>query len=246
MLVFKKIGEYMLLMNKVLSRPDRLRETCKQIVKEMETLGVNSIPIVLIISLFIGAVITIQIRLRVDNPMLPKYTTGLVTRDIMLLEFSSTIMCLLLAGKVGSNIASEVGTMRITEQIDALDIMGINSANYLIFPKIVGLVLFSPILVIFSMIIGITGGYLVSVFTDLLTVDNYVFGIQAFFVPFYIEYAIIKTLVYTFLIASVAGYYGYYVKGGSLEVGKASTDTVVMSCILILIADLVLTQLLLT
>lgn len=212
----------------------------------METLGVNSIPIVLIISLFIGAVITIQIRLRVDNPMLPKYTTGLVTRDIMLLEFSSTIMCLLLAGKVGSNIASEVGTMRITEQIDALDIMGINSANYLIFPKIVGLVLFSPILVIFSMIIGITGGYLVSVFTDLLTVDNYVFGIQAFFVPFYIEYAIIKTLVYTFLIASVAGYYGYYVKGGSLEVGKASTDTVVMSCILILIADLVLTQLLLT
>lgn len=242
----KKVGEYILLMQKVLTRPDRLRETLKQIIKEMETLGVNSIPIVLIISLFIGAVITIQIRLRVDNPMLPKYTTGLVTRDIMLLEFSSTIMCLLLAGKVGSNIASEIGTMRISEQIDALDIMGINSANFLILPKIIGLVLFSPILVIFSMIIGITGGYLVSVFTDLLTVDNYVFGIQAFFVPFYIEYSIIKTLVYTFLIASVAGYYGYFVKGGSLEVGKASTDTVVVSCILILIADLVLTQLLLT
>lgn len=242
----KKVGEYILLMQKVLTRPDRLRETLKQIIKEMGTLGVNSIPIVLIISLFIGAVITIQIRLRVDNPMLPKYTTGLVTRDIMLLEFSSTIMCLLLAGKVGSNIASEIGTMRISEQIDALDIMGINSANFLILPKIIGLVLFSPILVIFSMIIGITGGYLVSVFTDLLTVDNYVFGIQAFFVPFYIEYSIIKTLVYTFLIASVAGYYGYFVKGGSLEVGKASTDTVVVSCILILIADLVLTQLLLT
>lgn len=242
----KKVGEYILLMQKVLTRPDRLRETFKQIIKEMGTLGVNSIPIVLIISLFIGAVITIQIRLRVDNPMLPKYTTGLVTRDIMLLEFSSTIMCLLLAGKVGSNIASEIGTMRISEQIDALDIMGINSANFLILPKIIGLVLFSPILVIFSMIIGITGGYLVSVFTDLLTVDNYVFGIQAFFVPFYIEYSIIKTLVYTFLIASVAGYYGYFVKGGSLEVGKASTDTVVVSCILILIADLVLTQLLLT
>jgi len=246
MSALNKVGEYTLLMQKVLTRPDRFRETCKQIVREMNNLGVSSIIIVLIISFFIGAVITIQIRLRVDNPMLPKYTTGLVTRDILLLEFSSTIMCLLLAGKVGSNIASEIGTMRITEQIDALDIMGVNSANFLILPKIVGLVLFSPILVIFSMIIGISGGYMVSVFTDLITTDNYLYGLQTFFVPFYIKYSIIKTLVYSFLIASIAGYYGYYVKGGSLEVGKASTDSVVMSSITILIADLVLTQLLLT
>lgn len=242
----QKVGEYTLLMLRVLTRPDRFREFVKQTVREIEKLGVNSIGIILIISLFIGAVITIQIRLRVDNPFLPKYTTGFITRDIMLLEFSSTIMCLLLAGKVGSNIASEIGTMRISEQIDALDIMGVNSANYLLLPKMVGLVLFSPILVLFSMMVGVLGGLMVSYVTDLITPDSYIYGIQSFFEPYYITYSIRKTLVYAFLISSVAGYFGYTVKGGSLEVGKASTDAVVMSSILILIADLALTQMWLT
>ncbi len=232
-------------MGRVFRLPDRWNMFFRQLSKELEKQGIQSLPIVVIISIFIGAIMTIQTKLNTSNPLLPTYTTGLVTRDTLLLEFSSTIMCLILAGKVGSNIASEIGTMRITEQIDALEIMGVNSANYLILPKIIAFVLMMPILVVISMAIGLIGGYCVGLFSDVITVADYLIGIQYAFIPFYVWYAIIKSLVFAFLITSVASYYGYYAYGGALEVGKASTNAVVNSSILILFFNLLLTNLML-
>jgi phospholipid/cholesterol/gamma-HCH transport system permease protein len=217
----------------------------RQFRNELDKLGLQSLPIVLIISVFIGAVLTIQTKLNSENPLLPSYTTGLVTRDTLLLEFSSTIMCLILAGKVGSNIASEIGTMRITEQIDALEIMGVNSANYLILPKIVAFVLMIPFLTIFSMAIGLLGGYLVGIFSGIITVAEYVEGIQYAFNAYYVFYSIVKSLVFAFLISSVSAYYGYYAYGGALDVGKASTTAVVNSSILILFFNLLITNVML-
>ncbi len=242
---FQHIGEYTLLMGRVFRVPDRWGMFFRQLSKEVEKQGIQSLPIVIIISVFIGAIMTIQTKLNTSNPLLPTYTTGLVTRDTLLLEFSSTIMCLILAGKVGSNIASEIGTMRITEQIDALEIMGVNSANYLILPKIVAFVVMMPILVVISMAVGLVGGYCVGLFSDVITVADYLVGIQYAFIPFYVWYAIIKSLVFAFLITSVASYYGYYAYGGALEVGKASTNAVVNSSILILFFNLLLTNLML-
>jgi len=183
--------------------------------------------------------------MKTSNPLLPRSTTGLVTRDTLLLEFCSSILSLILAGKVGSNIASEIGTMRITEQIDAMDIMGVNSANYLILPKIVGFVFFIPFLVVFSMFSGLLGGYFISVFTDIISPSTYIYGIQYWFIPWYVYYSLIKALIFAFIIASVSSYYGYYVDGGALEVGKASTNAVVNSSILILLFNLLLTHFLL-
>lgn len=229
-------------MYRVFARPDNWKMFFKQLPKEMEKLGLNSLSIVVIISIFIGAIMTIQTKLNTNDPLLPTYTTGLVTRDTLLLEFSSTIMCLILAGKVGSNVASEIGTMRITEQIDALEIMGINSANYLILPKIIAFVLMIPCLVIISMSLGLLGGYFVGVFSDIITAADYLVGIQYYFIPFYIFYSIIKSLFFAFIIASVASFYGYYSFGGALDVGKSSTNAVVNSSILILLSNIVITN----
>lgn len=234
-----------MLMYRTFAIPDRWSMFFRSYSKELKKQGLDSFAIVLIISGFIGAVITIQMVLNTSNPLLPDYATGLAVRDTLLLEFSSSIMCLILAGKVGSNIASEIGTMRITEQIDALDIMGVNSANYLILPKIIAFMSIIPCLVVFSMFFGILGGYGIAYFTDVITVDKYVYGIQFMFVPYYVTYSIIKGVVFAFIIASVASYYGYSVKGGALEVGKASTDAVVNSSIIILLFNVMLTQLLL-
>ena len=197
------------------------------------------------IALFIGAVITIQVSLNIMSPLIPAYTVGLVTRDTLILEFSSSIMSLILAGKIGSNIASEIGTMRVTEQIDALDIMGVNSANYLILPKIIALVTFIPVLVVFSMFTGLMGGYLIASFTGMISTAKYIYGLQSFFVEYYIWYSIIKSFFFAFVISSVASYYGYNARGGALEVGKASTDSVVVSSVMILLLDVLLTNLLL-
>ncbi len=239
------MGEYVLLLKRVFTFPDRWSVFFKQFFKEVWKLVYDSIWIVTIISLFIGAVITIQMQLNMISPLLPRYTVGLATRDVLLLEFSSAIMCLILAGKVGSNIASEIGTMRVTEQIDALEIMGVNSANYLILPKILGLVIFIPVLVILSMFTGIVGGYCVALFTDVITVSTYTYGIQTMFIEYYVFYSIQKSLVFAFIIASVSSYYGYNVRGGALEVGKASTNAVVMSSVIILLFDVILTKILL-
>jgi phospholipid/cholesterol/gamma-HCH transport system permease protein len=232
-------------MRRVFSLPERWKVFGQRTIGEVSKLGIDSIPLVLIISLFIGAVIAIQMQLNISSPLIPSYSVGLATRDIVLLEFSNSILCLILAGKVGSNIASEIGTMRVTEQIDALEIMGINSANYLVLPKIVAFVLFMPVLVIICIGTALVGGYLVAMLTDLITISRYVYGLQALFEEWYVWYAIIKSLVFAFIIASVASFYGYYVKGGALEVGKASTNGVVSSSILILLFDVLLTKILL-
>jgi phospholipid/cholesterol/gamma-HCH transport system permease protein len=233
-------------MRKALTAPDRWSMFFKQLVKEIYKLGVDSIWIVIIISLFIGTVTAIQISLNIASPLIPKFTIGYTTREIILLEFSSSIMCLILAGKVGSNIASEIGTMRVTEQIDALEMMGVNSANFLILPKITGLMLFIPVLVIFSMTTGISGGMLASYISKNMDPTSFEFGLQFYFNSFYIMYSIIKSVVYAFIIASISSYFGYNVHGGSLLVGKASMNSVVMSSIMILLADVILTHIMLT
>lgn len=243
--IISDIGKYSLLIKKTFTKPEKWKLFFRQASNELEKQGLQSIPIVLIISFFIGAVITIQMRLNTENPFFPDYLTGLATRDTMLLEFSSTILCLILAGKVGSNISSEIGTMRITEQIDALEVMGINSANYLILPKIVAFVAIIPFLVIISIAIGLFGGYIVS-WTGVMPPNAYIDGIQFAFVPYYVFYTIVKSLVFAFIISSVASFYGYYAQGGALDVGKASTNAVVNSSIIILFFNLLLTNIMLT
>ena len=241
----RTFGQYCLFMKRAFTIPDRWRFFGSRTLAEVVKLGVDSIPLVIVISLFIGAVCAIQMQLNIASPLIPAYSVGLATRDIVLLEFSNSILCLILAGKVGSNIASEIGTMRVTEQIDALEIMGVNSANFLVLPKVAGFILLMPVLVVFCIATALLGGFCVALFTDLITVSKYVYGLQAMFIQWYVWYGLIKSVVFAYIIATVASFYGYYVKGGALEVGKASTNAVVASSILILLADVILTKLLL-
>ncbi|MCD8303516.1 MAG: ABC transporter permease [Prevotellaceae bacterium] len=236
-------GRYLDFLGKVFSVPERMRMFGKQYVKEMAQLGVDSIAIVLLISFFIGAVICIQIKLNIQSPWMPSFVTGYTTREIMLLEFASSIMCLILAGKVGSNIASELGTMRVTQQIDALEIMGVNSASYLVLPKIAGLMTMIPFLVIFSIAAGFGGAY-ASAYAGIITPDELTTGMLYDFNQWFVWMSIIKSLFFAFIISSVSAYFGYNVEGGSFNVGKASTNAVVSSSMLILFADIFLTQLL--
>ena len=247
MIIYKwleTLGRYVLLMKRSFSRPERFRMFWKKYVVEMSALGVDSIGIVLLISFFIGAVICIQMKLNIQSPWMPRWVTGYTTREIMLLEFSSSIMCLILAGKVGSNIASELGTMRVTQQIDALDIMGINSANYLILPKIMGMMTIMPFLVIFSSATGILGAYATAYVGHILPPEDLTLGLQHSFVPWFVWMSIIKSSFFAFIISSVPSFFGYTVEGGSVNVGKASTDAVVTSSVLILFSDVFLTKLL--
>lgn len=238
-------GSYCLFIKKVFSIPDKWRIFLRRTILEITKLGVDSIPLVIVISLFIGAVITIQMQLNIVSPLIPSYSTGLATREIILLEFSNSILCLILAGKVGSNIASEIGTMRVTEQIDALDIMGVNSANFLVLPKIIGFLLYMPVLVVFCIFTSFLGGVLISIFTGIIPLSRFIYGLQTMFSQWYVWYGLIKSLFFSFIITSVAAFCGYFVKGGALEVGKASTNAVVSSSILILLLDVILTKLLL-
>ena len=238
------LGRYLILMGRAFSRPERMRMFLKQYSKEMSALGVDSIGIVLLISFFIGAVICIQMKLNIQSPWMPRWVSGYTTREIMLLEFSSSIMCLILAGKVGSNIASELGTMRVTQQIDALDIMGVNSACYLILPKIMGLITLMPFLVIFADVMGIIGAYATAYIGHILPPDDLTLGLQHSFNSWFVWMSLIKSTVFAFIIASVSSFCGYTVEGGSVEVGKASTSAVVNSSIIILFSDVFLTQLL--
>ena len=244
--IFKSIGRYTLLMQKVFSRPEKRRIYYSRIMAEMEALGLNSIGLTAIISVFIGAVVTLQKAITLESPFIPQYMIGYATREVMILEFSSTVVALILAGKVGSNIASEIGTMRITEQIDALEIMGINSASYLILPKIVATVFFFPFLAIFSMLVGIAGGYCIASITGIMNPTEYIDGLMYCFYTDEISYALVKMAFFAFIVTSISSYCGYYAKGNSLEVGKASTQAVVSSSISIMICNLILTQLLRT
>ena len=237
-------GRYIELLGRTFQRPERWKMFGKQYLKEMAQLGVNSIGIVLLISFFIGAVICIQIKLNIQSAWMPTWVSGYVTREIMLLEFSSSIMCLILSGKVGSNIASELGTMRTTQQIDALEIMGVNSASFLILPKILGLVTMIPLLVIFSTASGIVGAYATAYIGHIITATDLTAGMQHDFAPWFFWMGTIKSLFFAFIIASVSSFYGYTVEGGSIEVGKASTNAVVSCSMLILFSDLFLTNIL--
>ncbi|MCM1483337.1 MAG: ABC transporter permease [Muribaculaceae bacterium] len=238
-------GKYCMFMRRVFTMPERWGVFGNRTVLEINKLGIDSIPLVIVVSVFIGAVCTIQMQLNTTSPLMPAYSVGLATRDIVLLEFSNSILCLILAGKVGSNIASEIGTMRVTEQIDALEIMGVNSARYLVLPKMVGFILFMPVLVALCIGTSFLGGFLVALCTDLISVSKFTYGIQAFFNEWYVWYGFIKSLFFAFVICSVSAFCGYYVKGGALEVGKASTNAVVTSSIMILLLDVILTKLLL-
>ncbi len=246
MKVFNEIGAYVLLMFQAFKRPDKGRVFRRQLMMDFEALGTNSLGIIIILSLFFGAIIAIQMAYNIDNPMIPLKTIGFSTRQMMIVEFAPTIMSLILAGKVGSSISSEIGSMRVTEQIDALEVMGINPANYLILPKITASMIYNPILMIFSIAVGIFGGWLAMIVTGLSSSVAFIEGVRSWYDPFTVTYAIIKTIVFAFIIASVSGYKGYTVKGGSVEVGKASTQAVVYSSILIIVFDLILTQMLLT
>lgn len=241
----KYIGRYFILLGKVFRRPENMREYVKAFWSDLELLGLNSLGIVSIISLFVGAVVTIQTAFNLNDPLIPSYYVGIATRESIILEFSPTIISLILAGKVGSNIASTMGSMRVSEQIDALDIMGVNSASYLILPKIIALVFFNPILIILSMFLGIWGGYLAATFIGVVSPTDFLTGIQSDFNSFYIVYSLIKTVFFAFLITTISAFYGYYVKGGAVEVGINATKAVVSSSIAVIIANYILTQILL-
>ena len=244
--LIRDIGSYLTLMRRVFSRPEKASVFRHQFVIEGQSLGVESLGIVAIISVFMGAVVAIQTAFNIDNPLIPDWTVGFTTRQSVILEFSPTIISLFLAGKVGSRIASEIGTMRVTEQIDALEIMGVNSASYLILPKIIASVVINPLLVIISMFLSIFGGWAATILTDLGTSQAFIEGLQLEFRLFDVFYALTKTIVFAFLIASVSGYHGYTMSGGALEVGRASTRAVVFSSIAIIVFNLILTQLLLS
>ncbi|MCD4736917.1 MAG: ABC transporter permease [Bacteroidales bacterium] len=244
--MIRQFGSYILLMLSVFRRPQKWGVFRRQLSLEIFHIGVESMGIVAIISIFMGAVVAIQTAYNIDSPLIPLTMVGFTTRQSVILEFSPTIMSLILAGKVGSRIASELGTMRITEQIDALEIMGINPANYLILPKVCAAMIFNPVIIILSMVFGMFGGWLVSVLTHLVTTEDYIAGLRIDFDGFSILYATIKTIVFAYLITTVSGFMGYTVKGGALEVGASSTRAVVWSSIMIILFNLILTQLLLS
>lgn len=241
----QEVGEYVLWMRKVFTKPDKPAVFNRQIILELNNLGLDSLAIVAIISVFVGAVIAMQMAFNIENPLIPKYEIGFTTRQSLVLEFSPTIVSLLLAGKVGSRISSEIGTMRITEQIDALEIMGINPANFLVLPKIIASVIVNPILVVISIFLGVLGGWFICVVKNLVSTTHYIEGILLDFELYSIFYALVKTICFAFLITSVSGYFGYHVRGGALEVGHNSTRAVVTSSIMIILFNVIITILML-
>ena len=240
-----KIGKYFIMLRIIFTKPKKWEIFWRSLFNEIQIIGISSIPIVVLMSYFMGGVIALQTASNMGNPLLPAYTVGYITQSSTILEFSPTIISVILAGKVGDNIASEIGTMRVTEQIDALEIMGVNSLNHLILPKIIAAILFFPVLVIFSMFMSLLGGYISLILSDLTSTETYILGIRSFFEVGNIYYALTKTIVFGFIIVSVSSFYGYYVKGGALDVGHSSTKAVVSSSVTILIANFILTQMIL-
>lgn len=243
--ILNDLGRYWLFIASIFRKPEKWAVYRSRIADEMVSIGITSIGIVTLISVFMGAVITIQTVYNLVNPLVPLYVVGLVVRDSMIIEFSPTIIMLVLAGKVGSSIASEIGTMRVTEQIDALEIMGINSTGYLVLPKMIAAIFITPFLVLISMFVGVFGGWMAGELSGVIPSAEYIRGIQYQFLPFNVTFAMIKTVVFAYLITSISTYQGFYTEGGALEVGKASTRAVVHSSVLILIFDYILTQLIL-
>lgn len=238
-------GRYSLMLKDMVSKPENAKVYWKEFMLQCSDIGIGSVGIVSIVSVFMGAVSAVQTAYQLTSALIPKTTIAQVVRDTVILEFSPTLVCIVLAGVVGSRIASELGNMRVSEQIDALEIMGINTKTFLILPKIAAALLMIPLLMILSMVLGIWGGRLAGSASNILSTDTFDRGLQQSFVAFNVWFALIKGYTFSFIISSVPAYYGYYVEGGALEIGRASTKAVVVSCIMILLADYALAALLL-
>ena len=245
MILFRDIGRYLLMVKGMFSRPENRKMYWKEFMRQCSDIGIGSLGIVAIISIFIGAVSTIQTAYQLVSPLIPRTTIAQIVRDTVVLEFAPTLVCIVLAGVVGSKIASELGNMRVSEQIDAIEIMGINTKAYLVMPKITAALVVIPMLVVVSMVLGIWGGRVAGVMANIISPSSFDKGLLEFFVPYNVVFALIKSYVFAFVISSIPAFYGYYVQGGALEIGRASTKAVVVSCIMILFADYVLSALLL-
>lgn len=245
MIYLENIGRYFLMLKSVFSKMTKWSMLRNLIFKEIDDLIIGSLGIVCFISFFVGGVVAIQTALNINNPLIPKYLVGFATRQSVILEFAPTFISIIMAGKVGSFITSSIGTMRVTEQIDALEVMGVNSLNYLVFPKIVALALY-PFVITIAMFLGIIGGWLASIYGGFSTSADFIEGLQIEFIPFHITYAFMKTFLFAFVLATIPSFYGYYMKGGALEVGKASTTSFVWTSVVIILINYLITQLLLT
>ena len=245
MKILTHIGKYFIMLRNTFGKFTKWRILKQLILKDIDILIIGSIGIVSFISFFVGGVVAIQTALNLENPLLPKNLIGFATRQSVILEFAPTFISVIMAGKVGSYITSSIGTMRVTEQIDALEVMGINTYNYLIFPKIISLSLY-PLIICVSMFLGIFGGYIACVYGGFSSSADFVEGIQMDFIPFHVGYAFIKTLFFSFILATIPAYHGYFMTGGALEVGKASTVSFVWTSVVIILVNYLITQLLLT
>ena len=240
-----QIGRYFLMWKEIFNKPTKWSVMKGLIFKEIDDLIIGSLGIVAFVSFFIGGVVAIQTALNLTNPLIPKYLIAFATRQSVILEFSPTFMSIIMAGKVGSFITSSIGSMRVTEQIDALEVMGVNSINYLVFPKLMAMMLY-PFVIGISMFLGILGGYMAGVYGGLVSSDEFISGLQTDFIPYHIAYAFIKTLLFAIILATVPSFHGYFMKGGALEVGKASTVAFVWTSVSIILVNFILTQLLLS
>lgn len=238
-------GRYLIMLKSMFTRPENFKMYWKEFMHQASEIGIGSLPIVIIISLFLGAVITVQTAYQLVSPLVPLATIAQIVRDSVMLELSPTVVCIVLGGVVGSKIASELGNMRSSEQIDALEIMGINTHSYLIAPKILASLLVIPCLIVISILLAILGGRIAGEMSGIISTDIFDKGLRQNFTPFNITFALIKAYTFAFIISSISSYFGYYVKGGALEIGRASTTAVVVSCIAILAADYALAALLL-
>ncbi len=245
MTYLENIGAYFLMVIEMFRKPTKWTVMKTLILKDIDDLIIGSIGIVAFISFFVGGVVTIQTALNITNPLIPQYLVGFATRQSVILEFAPTFISIIMAGKVGSFITSSIGSMRVTEQIDALEVMGINAINYLVFPKFIALMLY-PFVISIAMFLGILGGLAACVYGGFTSMDDYIIGIQTDFIPFHIIYAFAKTMVFAFILATVPSFYGYYMKGGALEVGKASTTSFVWTSVIIILINYILTQMLLS
>ncbi len=242
---FTQFGRYLLLIKGMISKPENAKMYWKEFMHQCSEIGIGSLGIVVIISFFMGAVSALQTAYQISSPIIPKATIAQIVRDTVILEFAPTLVCIVLAGVVGSKIASELGNMRVSEQIDALEIMGINTKAYLVLPKILAALMMIPLLVIISAALGIWGGRVAGVSSGIISSNIYDQGLVSAFVPYNVFFAMVKAYTFSFIISSIPAYYGYHVEGGSLEIGRASTKAVVVSCVAILFADYVLAALLL-
>ncbi|MEZ4787335.1 MAG: ABC transporter permease [Flavobacterium haoranii] len=243
--ILEQTGKYFMMLKEVFNRPVKWSVMRQLIFKEVDDLIIDSLGIVSFISFFVGGVVAIQTALNLTNPLIPKYLIGFATRQSVILEFAPTFISIIMAGKMGSFITSSIGTMRVTEQIDALEVMGVNALNYLVFPKLMALLLF-PFVIGLSMFLGVVGGYLAAVYGGFASSNEFITGIQEDFIPFHITYAFIKTVVFAIILATIPSFHGFYMKGGALEVGKASTISFVWTSVVIILMNYILTQLLLS